>query len=133
MKKNLLPVIVLLFSSAAFAQTDHYFLRDGNHVRHLKISQIKDKMTVTADVDFEPNPDEEDGYPCAAEISGEAKKVAEDVVVLKKHAESAASYCELSIQLTATGAKVAQSEGCGNFVTGICHFATDGKELVKMK
>lgn len=84
MKKNLLPVIVLLFSSAAFAQTDHYFLRDGNHVRHLKISQIKDKMTVTADVDFEPNPDEEDGYPCAAEISGEAKKVAEDVVVLKK-------------------------------------------------
>lgn len=133
MKKILLLAVGLLLSSAALAQTDHYFLRDGNHVRHLKISKVGDATTVTADVDFEPNASEEGKYPCASEISGEAKNVSENEIVLKKHAESEASYCELTVKLSATGAQVSQSEGCDNFVTGICRFATEGKELVKMK
>jgi len=133
MKKILLLAVGLLLSSAALAQTDHYFLRDGNHVRHLKISKVGDATTVTADVDFEPNANEEGKYPCSAEISGEAKNVSENELVMKKHSESSAAYCELTVKLSANGAQVAQSEGCGNFVTGICHFATDGKELVKIK
>lgn len=134
MKQSLLLAIIgLLLSTVAMAETDHYFLRDGNHVRHLKISKVDGNITVTADVDFEPNAGEEGSYPCAAEISGEAKSEADNVIILKKHAETAASYCELTIQLTGTGAQVSQSKGCGNFVGGICRFATDGKELVKIK
>ncbi len=133
MNKYIFLAFCLFLSNAASARTDHYYLRDGNHVRHLKISQVDGKINVSADVDFEPNANEKDSYPCSAEISGEAKSEAENVIVLKKQAESEASYCELTIELSANGANVKQSEGCDNFVAGICKFATDGKELVKIK
>jgi len=134
MKKYLFLAVCLVLSNAASARTDHYYLRDGNHVRHLKISRVDGNISVSADVDFEPNANEKESYPCTAEISGEAKSEAENKVVLKKHAESTASYCELTIELSAVGASVKQSEGCDNFVAGICQFATEeGKELVKLK
>ncbi len=134
MKKYLLLAFCLMLSGTVSAQTDHYYLRDGNHVRHLKISHVEGEITVSADVDFEPNPSEEGHYPCSAAISGAAKSTGENTLVMKKHAESTASYCELVIDLTDNGAKVAQSEGCDNFVAGLCRFATDeGKVLAKIK
>ncbi len=133
MKKTLFLTIALLTSSSVFAATDHYILRDGNHVQHLKISDVNKEVTVSADVNFEPNADEKDKLPCAAEISGEAKVIDKNNIVLKKHAESGAAYCELKIQLSDTGVKVEQSKDCENFAAGICHFSTDGKELAKVK
>ncbi|MDP2902216.1 MAG: hypothetical protein Q8N96_03790 [Methylovulum sp.] len=133
MKKKLFLATAMLVSGSAFAATDHYVLRDGNHVQHLKITKINDGATVSADVNFEPNSTEKDARPCSADIAGEAKSVAENEWVMKKHSESEATYCELKIHLGSNGAKVEQSKDCDNFATGICHFSTDGKELVKIK
>jgi len=133
MKNTLLLAALVFVSGNAFASTEHYVLRDGNHVQHLKITKVDDEIKVTADVDFEPNPGEAEAKPCASEIKGEAKSLAENQIIFKKHSESEASYCELTINLSPTGAKVEQSKDCDNFVTGICRFATDGKELVKIK
>jgi hypothetical protein len=134
MKKSLfLATLALLVSGGAFATTDHYLLRDGKHIHHLKITQLNDETTVSADVDFEPNANEAGSHECSADISGIAKKAGENEWVLKKHSESEASYCELKIHLTATGATVEQSKDCDNFATGICHFASDGKEMLKFK
>ena len=58
MKKSLFLVATMLISGGAFAATDHYVLRDGNHAQHLKITKINDDITVSADVDFEPNANE---------------------------------------------------------------------------
>jgi hypothetical protein len=52
---------------------------------------------------------------------------------MKKHSESEASFCELKIQLSPTGAKVEESKDCGTFTVGKCHFSSDSKELVKVK
>jgi len=52
---------------------------------------------------------------------------------MKKHSEGEATFCELKVHLSPDGAKVEQSKGCGNFAPGICHFSSDGKELVKIK
>jgi hypothetical protein len=133
MKKSLLLAMAMLFSGAALSGTDHYLLRDGNHIQHLKIVKINDEVTVSADVDFEPNANEEGKYACSTDVSGPAKQVADNELVMKKHSESSAKYCELKIKLTATGAVVEQSEGCGDFAAGLCHFSTDGKEMVKFK
>ena len=133
MKKSLFLTAAILVSSSALAATDHYVLRDGNHVQHLKITTIKDDITVSADVDFDPNANEAGSKPCTGEISGEAKSVAANELVMKKRAESEATFCELKIHLTPNGAKVEQSKDCDNFTPGICHFSTDGKELVKIK
>ncbi|TAL42774.1 MAG: hypothetical protein EPN89_17045 [Methylovulum sp.] len=133
MKKKLFLAAAMLISGNAFAATDHYMLRDGNHVQHLKITTLNDEILVSADVDFEPNAAEKDALPCSADIAGEAKSVAENELVMKKHSESEASYCELKIHLGPNGAKVEQSKDCDNFATGICRFSTDGKELVKIK
>ena len=133
MKKSLFLIAAMLVSGGAFAATDHYLLRDGNHVQHLKITKINDENTVSADVDFEPNANEAGSKFCKGEISGEAKSVAANELVLKKHSESEATFCELKIHLTPTGAKVEQSKDCDNFTPGICHFSTDSKELVKIK
>jgi hypothetical protein len=132
MKKILFITIALLVSGSAFATTDHYVLRDGNHVQHLKITDLNKEITVSADVDFEPNTNEK-GHACSAILSGEAKNMGEGKLVVKKHAESEASYCELKIQLSETGAKIEQSKDCDNFAAGICHFSSDGKELIKVK
>ncbi|MSP27381.1 MAG: hypothetical protein EXR80_02795 [Methylococcales bacterium] len=132
MKKTLFITIALLVSGSAFATTDHYVLRDGNHVQHLKITELNKETTVTADVDFEPNANEK-GQACSAALSGEAKSMGEGKLVVKKHAESEASYCELKIQLSETGAKIEQSKDCDNFAAGICHFSSDDKELLQVK
>lgn len=133
MKKSLFLSIALLISGNAFATTDHYVLRDGNYVRHLKITKINDEYTVSADVDFDSAANEADSNRCSSDISGEAKSAGKNELVMKKHSESEASYCELKIQLSPNGAKVEQSKDCDNFAVGNCRFSSDGKELVKIK
>jgi hypothetical protein len=133
MKKSLFLTVAMMVSGGALAATDHYILRDGNHVQHLKITTIKDDITVSADVDFEPNASEAGREPCSADVSGEAKSVAANELVMKKHLAGEASFCELKIHLSPTGAKIDQSDDCGNFAAGICRFSSDGKELIKVK
>ncbi len=133
MKKSLLLSVAMLVSGGACASTDHYILRDGNHVHHLKITQIGEDITVGADVNFEPNASEADGKPCSAEISDEGKSTGANEVTVRKQIEGEARYCTLKISLTPNGAKVEQSDECGYFAAGICHFDSDGKELVKVK
>lgn len=133
MKKSLFLAIALLVSGSAFAGTEHYLLRDGNHIHHLKITQIDDEATISADVDFEPNTNEAGSASCSADVSGKGKRINENEWVLRKHSESEASYCELKIHLTPTGATVEQSKDCDNFAAGICHFGSDGKEMLKFK
>jgi hypothetical protein len=132
-KSSFLAAIALLASGAAFGATDHYVLRDGNHVHHLRITQVGGEITVGADVNFEPNASEQDGKPCSAEISGEGKSTGENEITLHKQLDGEAHYCTLKIGLTPTGAKIEQSKECGYFAAGICHFDSDGKELTKVK
>jgi hypothetical protein len=124
--------MAMLVSGSVFAGTEHYVLREGNHVHHLKISEVNKEYNVSADIDFEANANEEGKRPCSASISGEAK-LEKDKLILKKHSESEATYCELTISVSETGAKVEQSKDCDNFAAGICHFSTGDKELVKIK
>ncbi|MEQ1635109.1 MAG: hypothetical protein ABL903_00365 [Methylococcales bacterium] len=133
MKKSFFLTLMLLINSAAFASTDHYLLRDNNHVYHLKITKIADDIKVSADVDFEPNASESGKRACTADISGEAKSESENVLVLKRQMEGEAHFCTLKIQLSPTGAKLEQSKDCSYFAAGLCHFNTDGKELLKLK
>lgn len=133
MKKSLLLTAALLFSGSAFAVTEHYILRDGNHVQHLKINQGAKDTNVTIDVDFDPNSDEQGKRACSAEIREEAKMVSDKELVVKKHIEGSTQYCTVNIQLTPNGAKLEQSKECEYYVTGLCHFSSNGKELIKMK
>lgn len=133
MKKSLFCFAIILMSGSVLAATDHYVLRDGKHIQHLKITQLGEEITVSSDVDFEPNADEKGSKACSADISGEAKSTGKDKLTLKKKSEEAATHCVLDIQLSPTGAKIEQSENCTDFVTGICHFSSNGKELVKIK
>lgn len=133
MKKFLLFCITMLISSSVFAGTDHYVLREGNHVYHLKITERDKEYTVSMDVDFEPNPGEKGKHACSGVVAAEAKLIDKDKLVIKKHSELDAAYCELDIQLSETGATVKQSTACSRFVTGICHFSSNGKELTKIK
>jgi hypothetical protein len=133
MKKSLFLIAAMLFSGEVFAATDHYVLRDGNLVQHLKITKIKDEINLSADVNFDPEAGEAGNQPCSGEVSGEAKSVGANELVIKKHAQGEASFCELKIHLTPNGAKVEQSNDCVNFAPGMCRFSTDGKELVKIK
>jgi hypothetical protein len=133
MKKSLFLAAALMVSGSVFASTDHYVLRDGNHVQHLKITTVNNEINVSSDVDFEPNSNETGKEPCSGEVSGEAKSVAANELVMKKHSEGEASFCELKVHLSPTGAKIEQSEDCRNFAAGICRFSSDGKELVKVK
>ncbi len=133
MKKSLFLTIAMLISGGACASTDHYILRSDNHVHHLKITKIGEDITVGADVNFEPNANEQGSKPCSAEISDEAKSVGENELVVKHQIEGEARYCTLKIHLTPSGAKIEQSEECNYFAAGICHFDSDGKELVKIK
>lgn len=130
MKKSLFLTIALLVSGNAFAATDHYVLRDGDYVRHLKVTKIGDDYTVDADVDFESTAD---SAHCSESISGKAKSTGENELLLKKHSESAASFCELKIKLSPNGAKVEESKDCSTFTVGKCHFSSGDKELVKVK
>lgn len=123
----------MLVSGSVFAATEHYILREGNHVHHLKVTKLGDEIKVTADVDFEPNADEKNAKACSAEINDDAKSIGENKIQVKKHSEGEATFCTLDIELTANGAKVEQSKDCDNFVTGICHFTTEGKEMLRVK
>lgn len=134
MKKQLFLAIAMLVSGSVFAATDHYLLSDGDYVRHLKITKIKDNYTVSADVDFDANAkDVTAATHCSETISSKAKSVAENELVMKKHSESEASFCELKILLTPTGAKIEESKDCDNFEMGKCRFSSEGKELIKVK
>ncbi len=135
MKKSLFLAVAMLVSSNVFAVTDHYVLRDTdhNHVQHLKITSLNGEIIVSEDVDFEPTISEAGRPACSADVSGEAKKVAENELVLRKHLSGEKAVCELKIHLTPTGARVDQSDGCQNYAAGICHFTTDGKELIKIQ
>jgi hypothetical protein len=135
MKKKLFLSIALLISGNVFATTDHYVLRDGNYVRHLKVTKINDEYpySVSTDVDFESTANEAGSNHCSADISGEAKSVGKNELVMKNHSESEASFCELKIQLGPNGAKMEESNDCGNFAVGKCHFSSDGKELIRIK
>ncbi|MBK8816494.1 MAG: hypothetical protein IPN42_13780 [Methylococcaceae bacterium] len=131
--KTSLFIFALLFSGSLLAATDHYVLRDGNHVHHLKITKLNDEYNVSMDVDFEPNADEKNAKACSAEIAGEAKSSGENKITLKKRSEEEANFCTLDITLSATGAKVEQSKDCDNFLSSICHFTSEGKEIPKVK
>ncbi|WKJ90946.1 hypothetical protein QZJ86_02135 [Methylomonas montana] len=133
MKKTLFLAVAMLASGTVSAATDHYLLRDGNHVQHLKITTLGKEITASVDVDFEPNVDEAGKNACSADVSDEAKSVGENELVLKKHIEGEARSCSIKIHLTPNGAKLEQSEECGYFAAGICRFSSDGKELVKIK
>ena len=133
MKKSLFIASLLLFSTHSIAATDHFILRDGNHVQHLKINRINDEINISADVDFEPNSTESGKHACSAEVSGEAKQVAENELVMKKRIEGEARSCTLKVHLTPNGAVLEQSEDCNYYAAGICHFSSDGKELLKIK
>ncbi|MDD5322377.1 MAG: hypothetical protein PHD43_17540 [Methylococcales bacterium] len=133
MKKNLFLIIALLISGNVFAAIDHYVLRDGNTVRHLKVTKINDEYTVSADVNFESAANEADSEHCSADITGKAKSTGKNELVMKKHSESKASFCELKIQLGPNGAKVEESKDCATFTVGKCHFSSDGKELIRVK
>ncbi len=133
MKKTLFLAVAMLISGAATAATDHYVLRDGSHVHHLKITKLGNDTTVSTDVDFEPTAAEEGKHACSADISGEAKTINENEIALKKQIPSETHYCSLKIKLTPNGAIVEQSEECTYFAAGLCHFTSDGKELVKVK
>lgn len=133
MKKTLFLAAAMLVSGTALAATDHYVLRDGNHVQHMKINTVGKDTTVSVDVDFEPNSAEPGKHACSADISAEAKVVNANELTLKKQVDGEARHCVLKVQLTPNGAKIEQSEDCSYFAAGICHFASDGKELVKVK
>ena len=133
MKKILFLAIAMLVSSSTIAATDHYILRDGNHVQHLKITTLGDDITVSADVDFEPNAAETGRHACSALVSGDAKLVAANELVMKKHIEGERRICTVKIHLKPEGAILEQSEECGYYAAGICHFTSDGKELLKIK
>lgn len=131
MKKSLFLTIAMLISGNVSAATDHYVLRDGDYVRHLKVSKIiDDDYTVTADVDFESAADK---AHCSETISGKAKSTGENELAMKKHSESEASFCELKIKLGPNGAKIEESKDCDTFTAKQCHFSSGDKELVKIK
>ncbi|MGI9211877.1 MAG: hypothetical protein ACR2HF_05345 [Methylococcaceae bacterium] len=134
MNKIVLAGLALLLSSTVYAGTEHYVDRNGNHVQHLKINTLSNEINVSMDVDFEPNGSAEEGRkPCSADISGEAKKTGENTLVLRKQAEGEPHYCTLTITTTDNGAVVDQSPDCKYFVAGICHFDSDGRELIRVK
>lgn len=133
MKKYLFLAVAMMASGSAFAATDHYVLRDGSHVQHLKITKLGDDITLSVDVNFEPNAAETGKHACSADVSGEAKSTSENELVMKKRIEHETHFCTLKVQLTPNGAKIEQSEDCNYYAAGICHFGSDGKELLKIK
>jgi hypothetical protein len=133
MKKYLFLAVAMMASGSAFAATDHYVLRDGSHVQHLKITKLGDDITLSVDVNFEPNAAETGKHACSADVSGEAKSASENELVMKKRIEHETHFCTLKVQLTPNGAKIEQSEDCNYYAAGICHFGSDGKELLKIK
>lgn len=129
MKKSLFLAITMLISGNVFAATDHYVLREGDTIRHLKVTKVpNDDYVVSADVDFDSAAEK---AHCSETITGKAKSTGENELVLKKHSESEASFCELKIKLSPNGAKIEESKDCDNFTVKRCHFSSGDKELIK--
>jgi hypothetical protein len=133
MKKILFLTMAMLISGNVFAATDHYVLRDDSHVRHLKVTNIKGEFMVSADVEFESTANKTGRDHCSAEISGKAKSAGKNELVMKKHSEVEASFCELKIQISPNGAKIEESGDCDSFAAGKCSFSSAGKELIKIQ
>lgn len=133
MNKLILATVALLVSTSALASTDHYIRRDGDHVQHLKITKIGNDINVKMDVDFEPNASETGKKSCSAEVSGDAKSTGDNEITMKEQIPGENHHCSLKIKLSNDGAKVEQSQECGYFAAGICHFDSDGKDLAKIK
>lgn len=133
MKYILSALLTFMVSSSAFAGTEHYLRRDENHVQHLRVTRIGDDIKISMDVEFEPNNSEAGQKACSAEVSGEAKSTGENEITMRKQIEGEAKHCTLKIQTSSNGAKVEQTPECGYYVTGICHFDSDGKELAIIK
>jgi hypothetical protein len=133
MKKIMILALGLAFSTGAFAGADHYIRKGGNHVQHLKVTKQRGGVSVLVDVDFEPGANETDA-PCSAEISGEAKAVGDNELVLKKQARGEAHYCELTIKLTDDDAMIDESPDCARYFSGgFCRFGSEGKKLLRIK
>ena len=66
-------------------------------------------------------------------IENDAKSTGDNEITLRRQIEGEARHCSLKITFGAEGAKVEQSPECGYFVGGICHFDSEGKELIRVK
>ncbi|QXP83557.1 hypothetical protein [Methylococcus sp. Mc7] len=134
MKRVSAAVVGLLFSANVFAVAQHYVRQDGGHVQHMKINEVGDEIHVEVDVDFEPVGSVDKGKrPCSHTIDGNADKVADNELVLKKQVESETRYCELKIHLKGDAAVIEQSKDCDYFLGTYCKFASEGKPLLLVK
>ncbi|MDD2770096.1 MAG: hypothetical protein PHT19_15325 [Methylococcus sp.] len=134
MKRISAVILGLLFSANVFAVAQHYVRQDGGHVQHMKINKVGDDINVEVDVDFEPAGGVDEGKrPCSHEVAGNAEKIAENELVLKKQVESEARYCELKIHLKGDAAVLEQSKDCEYFLGTYCKFASEGKPLALVK
>jgi len=123
----------LMFSTGVLASAEHYVRADGNHVQHMKVTKQKGAVNVRVDVDFEPSANETD-RPCSEEISGEAKVISENELVLKRQAQGEAHYCELKIHLSSDEAKIEESQDCARYFSGgLCRFGSEGKPLKRVR
>jgi len=133
MNKTIIAALGLLFSASAFAGADHYIRKDGGHIQHLKVSKQRGEIHVLVDVDFEPTGKETD-KACSAELSGEAKAIGDNQLLLKKQAQGEAHYCELTITLSGDQARIEESADCARYFTGgFCRFGSEGKVLNKIQ
>ncbi|MEY2701203.1 MAG: hypothetical protein RIQ52_1958, partial [Pseudomonadota bacterium] len=103
------------------------------HVQHLRIHNQGKEVHVSMDVDFEPNGAEEENFKsCSHEIAGEAHRVADNELVVKRQADGEAHYCQLHIQLNGDAAVVEQSKDCVYFLGSFCRFDTQGQSLKRV-
>jgi hypothetical protein len=122
------------FATAATAGAEHYLRTDGGKVQHLKIITDKDgELHVRMDVDFEPGPNDQDAHACSVEIAGEAQKVSDNELVVKKQSAGERHYCTLNITLQGDGLSVKQSPDCSYFLGHFCKFDSEGAALKKVR
>ncbi|TAN53780.1 MAG: hypothetical protein EPN21_00550 [Methylococcaceae bacterium] len=134
MKKIIYIALGMLLAGSANAGADHYLRTVGTHVQHLKIVNEADGEThVSMDVDFEPGPNEQDAHACSVVIAGEAKKISDNELVLKKQSEGERHYCTLNITLQGEAAGVKQSDDCSYFLGHFCKFDSEGSTLKKVR
>lgn len=134
MKKIAYVVLGLFFASSANAGVDHYLRTAGNHVQHLKvITDQNGEKHVRMDVDFMPGSDDKNAHACSVEIAGEAKKVSDNELVVKKQSEGERHYCTLNITFQGEAASVKQSADCSYFLGHFCKFDSEGDTLKKVR
>lgn len=134
MRKIAYLFIGLFFASAVNADVEHYLRSAGSHVQHMKIVTDKNgDKHVRMDVDFVPSASDKNQNNCSVEIAGEAKKVSENELVVRKQSEGERRYCTLNIILQGDAATVKQSEDCGYFLGHLCKFDSEGETLKKVR